>query len=38
MNLEVSLLQGINTSFDITTFDDGIDKYYLKVDVLGLAC
>ena len=29
-------LTGINTSFDITTFDDGIDKYYLKVDVLGL--
>ena len=23
-------LTGINTSFDITTFDDGIDKYYLK--------
>ena len=29
-------LAGINTSFDITTLDDGIDKYYLKVDVLGL--
>ena len=29
-------LAGINTSFDITTFDDGIDNYYLKVDVLGL--
>ena len=29
-------LAGINTSFDITTFDDGIDNYYLKVDVAGL--
>ena len=29
-------LAGINTAFDITTLDDGIDKYYLKVDVLGL--
>ena len=29
-------LAGINTSFDITTFDDGIDNYYLKVDVSGL--
>ena len=29
-------LAGINTSFDITTFDDGLDKYYLKVNVLGL--
>jgi hypothetical protein len=29
-------LTGINTSFDITTFDDGIDKYYLKVDAVGL--
>ena len=29
-------LAGINTAFDISTIDDGIDKYYLKVDVLGL--
>jgi len=29
-------LVGINTSFDITTLDDGIDNYYLKVDVTAL--
>ena len=30
-------LAGINTSFDITTFDDNLDNYYLKVDVASLA-
>ena len=29
-------LVGINTTHDITTFDDNFDNYYLKVDVLGL--
>ena len=30
-------LAGINTTFDITTFDDNIDNYYLKVDIANLA-
>ena len=30
-------LVGINTSFDISTFDDTIDSYFLKVDVNNLA-
>ena len=30
-------LAGINTTFDITTFDDNIDSYFLKVDVPNLA-
>ena len=30
-------LTGINTSFDISTFDDTLDSYFLKVDVTNLA-
>jgi len=30
-------LTGINTSFDISTFDDTLDSYFLKVDVANLA-